>query len=155
MYTKRCYHVIYRSIDQFGSFIFRKFPIILYCIFALFLLCCHIITAFFFYALRIDIRMAVLQICSRTFFLFFFHIILFHRFISPSIHVMMTSTRYSCCTLLNSLPGRILCHLYMHPLQHVAVACCAMNTGCPRIGVCFPSLGITAGASLFAIKSSA
>ena len=31
----------------------------------------------------------------------------------------------------------------------------AKKTGCPRIGVCLPSFGITAGASLFAMKSSA
>lgn len=57
--------------------------------------------------------------------------------------------------LYASTPGFILCHLRMHSLQHVAVACCAINTGCPFIGVCFPSFGICAGASLLAIKSSA
>lgn len=57
---------------------------------------------------------------------------------------------------LTQSPSRLhLCHFRMHSRQQVAVACCAINTGCPRIGVCFPSFGIYAGASLFAIKSSA
>src|SRR5256885_607163 len=30
--------------------------------------------------------------------------------------------------------------LRRHVRQHVAVACCATNTGCPRYGVCRPSL---------------
>ena len=39
--------------------------------------------------------------------------------------------------------------------QQVAVACCATKTGWPRMGVCFPSFGITAGASLFSMNSNA
>ena len=46
-------------------------------------------------------------------------------------------------------------HLHRHPRQHVAVACCALNTGCPLIGVCFPSFGGLAGASRVRMKSSA
>ena len=38
--------------------------------------------------------------------------------------------------------------------QQQAQACCALNTGCPRIGVCFPSFGGLAGASLVRMKSS-
>ena len=38
--------------------------------------------------------------------------------------------------------------------QQQAQACCALNTGCPRIGVCFPSFGGFAGASLIRMKSS-
>lgn len=53
------------------------------------------------------------------------------------------------------LPGCILCHFRMHSLQHVAVACLAINTECPRIGDCLPSFAIYARASLFAIKSFA
>ena len=34
----------------------------------------------------------------------------------------------------------------MHSLQHVAVACWAINTGCPHIGVCLPSFAIYADA---------
>ena len=43
-------------------------------------------------------------------------------------------------------PGGMPCHLARHPRQQQAVACWAIKTGCPRIGVCRPSLGITAGA---------
>lgn len=43
----------------------------------------------------------------------------------------------------------------MHPRQQVAVACWAMNTGCPFMGVCLPSFRIVAGAIRFAIKSLA
>lgn len=75
--------------------------------------------------------------------------------VSFSIHVIITSTKYSCCIRLNSLPGCIFVPLSNALLQHVAVACCATKTGCPFIGVCFPSFGITAGASLFAINSLA
>ena len=39
------------------------------------------------------------------------------------------------------------------PRQQVAVACCAIKTGCPLIGVCFPSFGISAGTNLFSKKS--
>ena len=79
----------------------------------------------------------------------------YRSFISFSIHVMITSTKYSCWIWLSSLPVCILCHFRIHSRQQVAVACCAINTGWPRIGVCFPSFGITAGASRFAIKSLA
>ena len=34
-------------------------------------------------------------------------------------------------------------------------ACWATKTGCPRIGVCLPSLAITAGARRLSTKSSA
>ena len=34
----------------------------------------------------------------------------------------------------------------MHPRQHVAVACWAMKTGCPFIGVCLPSFFGKSGA---------
>ena len=46
-------------------------------------------------------------------------------------------------------------HLHRHPRQHVAVACWALNTGCPRMGVCLPSFGGLAGASRVRMKSSA
>ena len=39
--------------------------------------------------------------------------------------------------------------------QQQAQACCALNTGCPRIGVCLPSFGGLAGASRVRTKSSA
>lgn len=52
-------------------------------------------------------------------------------------------------------PGGMPCHLARHPRQQQAVACWAIKTGCPRIGVCRPSLGITAGARRVRTKSAA
>ncbi len=42
-------------------------------------------------------------------------------------------------------PTGIPCHLARHIRQQVAVACWAVNTGCPRIGVYLPSFAISAG----------
>ena len=39
--------------------------------------------------------------------------------------------------------------------QQQAQACWAINTGCPRIGVCLPSFGMIAGASRIRMKSAA
>ncbi len=47
------------------------------------------------------------------------------------------------------------CHLARHERQQVAVACCAMNTGWPRIGVCLPSFAGAAGERRLATKSAA
>lgn len=41
------------------------------------------------------------------------------------------------------------------PRQQHAVACCAMKTGWPRMGVCRPSFGGQAGASRLRMKSAA
>ena len=57
-----------------------------------------------------------------------------------------------CCSV-NFVPLVTRYHLLRHPLQRQAQACCARNTGCPCIGVCFPSFGITAGASRSRTKS--
>src|SRR5699024_3756690 len=73
--------------------------------------------------------------------------------ISLSTQSIITFIMYSFCLGVSSFPARILCHFSRQPLQQVAVACWAIKTGWPRIGVCFPSFGITAGASLFSIKS--
>ena len=63
---------------------------------------------------------------------------------------MSTFTIYPCSLSVSSLPFGIPCHLKRHPLQHVAVACCAMKTGwpfgAPRIGVWLPSFLGSAGA---------
>ena len=47
------------------------------------------------------------------------------------------------------------CHFMRHFLQHEAVACWAMNAGWLRIGVCFPSLGGSAGARRSPMKTRA
>ena len=72
-----------------------------------------------------------------------------------SIHAISTATAYCCSSPVNCLPAGIWCHLKKQPRQQQPVACWAMNTGCPLIGVCLPSLGITAGARRLATKSSA
>lgn len=78
-----------------------------------------------------------------------------HSCICLSIHAIISFTIFCCCAVLSSVPGFTLYHLYRQPRQQQAVACCATNTGCPRIGVCFPSFGIYAGASRIRTKSSA
>jgi hypothetical protein len=55
----------------------------------------------------------------------------------------------------SSRPFSIPCHFARQPRQHVAVACCAMNTGCPLKGVCFPSFAGFAVPSLFDTRSAA
>ena len=60
---------------------------------------------------------------------------------------------YSFWLLFSSIPFGMLCHFEIHPLQHVAVACCAINVGCPLIGVCFPSFSITLEDNLLLTKS--
>jgi hypothetical protein len=52
-------------------------------------------------------------------------------------------------------PFAIPCHFARQPLQHVAVACCAMNTGCPLNGVCLPSLRGFAAPNRFDTRSAA
>ena len=75
--------------------------------------------------------------------------------ICRSIHAISTATAYCCSAIVNCLPAGIWCHLLKQPRQQQPVACWAMNTGWPRMGVCLPSFGISAGASLRATKSSA
>ena len=72
-----------------------------------------------------------------------------------SIHAVNTATIYRCSSAVSSRPGGMPCHLARHPRQQQAVACWAIKTGCPRIGVCRPSLGITAGARRVHMKSAA
>ena len=59
-----------------------------------------------------------------------------------SIHAISTATAYCCSSPVSCLPAGIWCHLKKQPRQQQPVACWAMNTGCPLIGVCLPSLGI-------------
>ena len=72
-----------------------------------------------------------------------------------SIHAVNTATIYRCSSVASSRPGGMPCHLARHPRQQQAVVCWAIKTGCPRIGVCRPSLGITAGARRVRTKSAA
>lgn len=51
--------------------------------------------------------------------------------------------------------NRIRCHFSRHLRRQVAVACCAINMGCPFIGVCFQSFLGMAGANLVVMKSTA
>ena len=61
------------------------------------------------------------------------------RMRSRSIQAMIRSASRRISSSVSSLPRGIWCHFSMHPRQHVAVACWAVNTGCPRQGVCLPS----------------
>ena len=54
-----------------------------------------------------------------------------------------------------SVPSGTFHHLAMQLRQQHAQACCALKTGCPRMGVCLPSFGGCAGASFVRTKSSA
>ena len=67
----------------------------------------------------------------------------------------ITATAYACSSPVRGRPFSMWCHLARHPLQHVAVACWATNTGCPRKGVCLPSFRGSAGANRCAMKSAA
>lgn len=74
---------------------------------------------------------------------------------SRAIQAMMRFTTFRCRSGESSTPRGTLHHLFRHPRQQVAVACCAVKTGCPRIGVWRPSFGGQAGASRCRTKSSA
>ena len=52
-------------------------------------------------------------------------------------------------------PFPIPCHFARQPRQHVAVACCATNTGCPLKGVCLPSFAGFPAPSRFDMRSTA
>jgi hypothetical protein len=52
-------------------------------------------------------------------------------------------------------PFPMPCHFARQPRQQVAVACCAMNTGCPLKGVCLPSFRGLAAPNRFTSRSSA
>ncbi len=71
------------------------------------------------------------------------------------IHSIIIETRYSCSEAVNSRPFGKWCHFSMQPRQQQAVACWAIKTGWPRIGVCLPSFAGSAGATLSRIKSQA
>ena len=74
---------------------------------------------------------------------------------SRAIQAMMRFTTFRCRSGESSTPRGTLHHLFRHPRQQVAVACCAVKTGCPRIGVWRPSFSGQAGASRCRTKSSA
>ena len=71
------------------------------------------------------------------------------------IHSIIRETRYSCSVAVSSLCWGNLCHFSIQPRQQVAVACWAMKTGCPCIGVCLPSFAGSEGATISRIKSQA
>lgn len=75
-------------------------------------------------------------------------------FISLSIHLIRRFTILRCSSAESSRPLGTRYHFSRQPLQQQAQACWAMNMGCPRMGVCLPSLCIAAGARRLAIKSS-
>lgn len=62
------------------------------------------------------------------------------------IQASWTATTRATSASESGRPAGMPCHLARHPRQQVAVACCATNTGWPRIGVWRPSLRGAAGA---------
>lgn len=70
-------------------------------------------------------------------------------------HILIASITCSFSSLDSSRPLAISCHFSRQLLQQVAVACCAINTGCPFQGVCFPSLTGYAAANRLFTKSAA
>lgn len=81
------------------------------------------------------------------------------RFAAPAIcrpiHSMINDTIFRCCSAVSGTLFGTFHHLFRHPRQQVAVACCATNTGCRPIGVCLPSFSGTADARRKRTKSSA
>ena len=82
-----------------------------------------------------------------------FHLLIlfFHcRFIcesTVSIHAIRKSTALRCWAAESGRPRGTFHHFSMQPRQHIADPCIALKTGCPRMGVCRPSLSGSAGAS--------
>ena len=72
-----------------------------------------------------------------------------------SIHSIRKSTIRDWRSGGISVPGGTFHHLAMQPRQQHAQACCALKTGCPRMGVCLPSFSGCDGASFVRTKSSA
>ena len=71
-----------------------------------------------------------------------------------SIHVIRKSTMRDWRSGGMSVPFGTFHHFERQSRQQQAQACCALNTGCPRMGVCLPSLGGFAGARRVRMKSS-
>lgn len=61
------------------------------------------------------------------------------KFPFSSSHAKTTRTRRSSCASVSAARWSTRCHVRAQRRQHVAVACCAIKTGCPRHGVCLPS----------------
>jgi len=74
---------------------------------------------------------------------------------SRSIHAMRKSTMPCWRSAGMATPRGTFHHFARQLRQQQAQACWAMKTGCPRIGVCFPSLGGFAGARRMRTKSAA
>lgn len=72
-----------------------------------------------------------------------------------SIHAISSLTMRFCSSSVSSRPIGTWYHLFRHPRQQQAQACWAINTGCPRMGVCWPLFGMIAGASRVLLKSAA
>ena len=72
-----------------------------------------------------------------------------------SIHAMRKSTMRDWRAGGISVPFGTFHHFSRQSRQQQAHACCALNTGCPRMGVCRPSRGGCAGTSRVRTKSAA
>ena len=77
------------------------------------------------------------------------------RAMSRRIQRTVSSLRRPSSSSVRGLPWGMWCHLAMQPRQQVAVACCAVKTGCPRKGVCLPSRAGCAGPTRLSRSSRA
>lgn len=66
-----------------------------------------------------------------------------------------TATTYFRSCSSSTRPAGMPCHFARQLRQQVAVACCAINTGCPRRGVWRPSSGGCEGAKRVLMKPCA
>ena len=71
------------------------------------------------------------------------------------IHSRIKLTVFACCASESGIPCLTRHHFSMQPRQQQAVACIALNTGCPRTGVCLPSFAGTSAESFSRTKSTA
>jgi hypothetical protein len=70
-------------------------------------------------------------------------------------HRSITAATYANSAGRSAWPFPMACHFARQPRQHVAVACCAMNTGCPLKGVCLTSFRGLAAPNRFTRRPSA
>ena len=70
------------------------------------------------------------------------------RSLCPIVHPITNSTTNPNSSSERVLHFSIRYHFYRQPRQQVTVACCAMNTGCPFIWVCFGNKKVISKASI-------
>ena len=74
--------------------------------------------------------------------------------ICSSFHPITNATTKSISSPESTLPSSIRYYFFRKIGQRLAVACCAIKTECPFIGVCFPSFSAHGGTNLDVMKLS-